>query len=102
MVATRVLDVVRLGTEEEDAGETVEDGNKRHQQASLKVMDDLALLKKKYQGENHDWSTLTKHFIGLTHNVSLITIVICQRKNPYAPRVQSPGRCANKHLNNSG
>lgn len=84
LVATRVLDVVRLGTEEEDAGETVDRSHweQKTSVASLKVMDDLvALINEVVQGIEPRYN---KHFIGLTHNDQPNHFVIFgPRKSPY-------------------
>ena len=85
LVATRVLGVVRLGTEEEDAGETVDRAHweQKTSSASLKVMDSLiTLINEVVSGIEPRYN---KHFIGLTHNGQPNHFVIFgPRKNPYA------------------
>ena len=86
LIATRVLDVVRLGTEEEDAGETVDRAHweQKTSSASLKVMDDIISLINEEVVENVE-PRYNKNFIGLTHNGQPNHfIVFGPRKNPYA------------------
>ena len=86
LVATRVLDVIRLGTEDEDTGETVDRAHweRRTSEASLRVMDKFVSLidEKVVKGVEPRYN---KHFIGLTLNGQPNHFVTFgPRRSPYA------------------
>lgn len=85
LVATRVLDLVTLGTEEEDEGETVDRSywESRAPNASMEIVDDLVdMIRKTYPGVEPKYN---KIYIGLTLGGAVKNFVtfITRSKSPW-------------------
>lgn len=85
LVATRVLDLVTLGTEEEDEGETVDRSywESRAPNSSMRIVDDLIdMIRKTYPGVEPKYN---KIYIGLTLGGAVKNFVtfITRSKSPW-------------------
>ena len=84
LIATRVVDLVRLGTEEEDEGETVgrPHWERSASSASIQTFDELVeLIREAYPGVEPKYN---KSFIGLTFDGQVRNFVTFHtRKSPY-------------------
>ena len=83
LIATRVLDVVRQGTEEEDAGETVDRlyWEQKASPESQKTVDDIVgLVNELLPGVEPRYN---KHYIGLTYNSQARNFVVFHPKKKF-------------------